>query len=137
MFFATLYGENTDSALPLPNLLDLLTVKNVFSLRLLQFSNQWHKKQLPTIFDNHFPVTPVMFIHIMLDMLQKLTSIKHVPGLILEKQRSQSITGKNVLKISKIKVFPTSLEKLNSTYYRNKYKVLATSKIPLIYLFQQ
>ena len=54
MFFATLYGENKDSALPLPNLLDLLTVKNVFSLRLLQFSNQWHKKQLPTISDNHF-----------------------------------------------------------------------------------
>ena len=54
MFFATLYGENTDSALPLLNLLDLLTVKNIFSLRLLQFSHQWHKKQLPSIFDNHF-----------------------------------------------------------------------------------
>ena len=34
-------------------------------------------------------VTPVMFIHIILDMLQKLTSIKHVSGLILEKRRSQ------------------------------------------------
>ena len=29
MFFATLYGPDTDSALPLLNLLDLLTVKNI------------------------------------------------------------------------------------------------------------
>ena len=30
MFFATLYGKNTDSALPLLNLLDLLTVETIF-----------------------------------------------------------------------------------------------------------
>ena len=41
MFFATLYGENADSALQLLNLLDLLTVGNI---RLLQFSHQWNKK---------------------------------------------------------------------------------------------
>ena len=46
MFFAILYGENKDSALPLLNLLDLITVENIFTLRLLQFSRQWHKKQL-------------------------------------------------------------------------------------------
>ena len=54
MFFANLYGENTDKALPLLNLLDLLTVENIFELRLLQFSHQWHKKQLPSIFDSYF-----------------------------------------------------------------------------------
>ena len=54
MFFATLYGKNTDSALPLLNLLDLLTVENIFKFRSLQFSHQWHKKQLPSIFDNYF-----------------------------------------------------------------------------------
>ena len=54
MLFATLYGKNTDSALPLMNLLDILTVENIFILRLLQFSPQWHKKQLPSIFDNYF-----------------------------------------------------------------------------------
>ena len=69
---------------PLPH---LLLLSNIFSLRLLQFSHQWHKKQLPSIFITTF-VTPVMFIHIILDMLQKLTSIKHVSGLILEKRRS-------------------------------------------------
>ena len=47
MFFATLYGKNTDSALPLLNLLDLLTVENIFIFRLLQFSHQWHKKKTP------------------------------------------------------------------------------------------
>ena len=40
IFFATLYGKNTDSALPLMNLLDILTVENIFILRLLQFSHQ-------------------------------------------------------------------------------------------------
>ena len=54
MFFATLYGKNTDSALPLMNLLDILTVENIVILRLLQLSHQWHKKQLPSIFDNYF-----------------------------------------------------------------------------------
>ena len=54
MFFATLYGKNTDSALPLLNLLDLLTVENIFTFRLLQFSHQWHEKKLPSIFVNYF-----------------------------------------------------------------------------------
>ena len=57
MFFATLCGKNTDSALPLLNFLDLLTVENIFIFRLLQFSHQWHKKQLPRIFDNYFRYT--------------------------------------------------------------------------------
>ena len=54
MFFATLYGKNTESALPLLSLLDLLTVENIFIFRLLQFSHQLHKKQLPSIFDEYF-----------------------------------------------------------------------------------
>ena len=51
LFFATLYGENTNGALPLLNLLDLLTGENIFTPRLLQFSHQWHKNQLPSIFN--------------------------------------------------------------------------------------
>ena len=67
MFYASLYGKNTDSVLPLLNLLELLTVENIFTLRRNvkmfstvsrssknQFSHQWHKKQLPSIFDNYF-----------------------------------------------------------------------------------
>ena len=45
---------HSDSALPLLNLLDLLTVENIFIFRLLQFSHQWHEKKLPSIFDNYF-----------------------------------------------------------------------------------
>ena len=54
IFFATLYGKCTESALPLMNLLDILTVENIFRLQLLKFSHQWHKKQLPSIFDEYF-----------------------------------------------------------------------------------
>ena len=54
MFFAPLYGKNTDSALPLMNLVDILTVEDIFILLLLQFSHHWHKKQLPSILDDYF-----------------------------------------------------------------------------------
>ena len=54
MFFATLYGPDTDSALSLLNLLDLLTVKNMYKLKLLNFTHQWHVKKLPNIFSQHF-----------------------------------------------------------------------------------
>ena len=36
------------------NLSDYLTVENIFTLQLLKFSHQWHKKQLSmSIFDEH------------------------------------------------------------------------------------
>ena len=54
IFFATLYGKHTESALPLLNLLDLLSVESIFAFQLLKFCHQWHKKQLPDIFDQHF-----------------------------------------------------------------------------------
>ena len=54
MFFATLYGPDTDSASPLLNLLDLLTVKNIYKLKLLNFTRRWHFKKLPNIFSQHF-----------------------------------------------------------------------------------
>ena len=53
LFFATLYGKSTESALLLMNLSDILTVENSFTLQLLKFSHQWHKKQLPSRFDEH------------------------------------------------------------------------------------
>lgn len=53
-FFAKLYGKNTETALPLINLLDPLTVYNIFKLQSLKFIQQWVTKQLPPIFDNYF-----------------------------------------------------------------------------------
>ena len=122
MFFATLYGKNTDSALPLLNLLDLLTVENIFIFRLLQFSHQWHKKSSLAFLITTF-VMLVMFTHTTIDMLLKATSIKHASGLILEKQRCrlwQLTIGKNYHMKLKISIFPFSQEKLNSILLRKQ-----------------
>ena len=43
MFFATTSGPYTESALPFLNLLDILTVDNVYHLHALKFTNMWHK----------------------------------------------------------------------------------------------
>ena len=53
LFFAALYGKSTESALPFMNLSDILTVENTFTLHFLKFFHQWHKRQLPSIFDEH------------------------------------------------------------------------------------
>ena len=81
MFFAILYVPDTDSALPSLNFLDLLNVKNIHKLQLLLNSliNGLQKNfdvSLASIF-----ATQVKSIHIIRDMLQKLTSSKHVSGL--------------------------------------------------------
>jgi hypothetical protein len=55
IFFVKLYnGKDTVSALPLLNLLDILTVQNVYRLHALEFIHAWHKGLLPYIFDNFF-----------------------------------------------------------------------------------
>ena len=54
IFFATTYGEHTESALPLLNLLDVLTVHKVYRFHLLKFTYLWHKGLLPTLFSNYF-----------------------------------------------------------------------------------
>ena len=56
IFFSTLFGKkiNTESALPLLNLLDILTVNHVYELQMLKFMHGWHKQHLPPIFDNCF-----------------------------------------------------------------------------------
>ena len=41
--FATTYGEYTENALPLLNLLDVLAVHNVYRFQILKFTYLWHK----------------------------------------------------------------------------------------------
>ena len=53
ILFVTLSGKNTDSALPLLNILEMLTVANVYRLDALKFVHAWHKGVLPEFF-NHF-----------------------------------------------------------------------------------
>ena len=54
IFNAVTYGKHTERALPLLNLLDILTVNNVYSLYALKFTYLWHKGLLPNIFNNFF-----------------------------------------------------------------------------------
>ena len=54
IFFARAYGEQTDSAVPLINVLELLTVNNVYRLHALRFTHLWHKNLLPNVFHNFF-----------------------------------------------------------------------------------
>ena len=54
IFFARTFGRETESAKPLLNLLDLLTVDNIYRLEVLKFSHSWHNGLLPEVFDNTF-----------------------------------------------------------------------------------
>ena len=54
IFFARTLGELTESALPLLNLLDVLTVNNVYRLHILKFTHLWHEGLLPVLFQNYF-----------------------------------------------------------------------------------
>ena len=54
IFFATAYGEHTESALPLLNLSDFLTLHNVYRFQILKFTYLWHKGLLPKLFPNYF-----------------------------------------------------------------------------------
>ena len=61
IFFATLSGKNIDSALPVLNILEMLTVANVYRLHALKFVHARHKGVLPELF-NHFSCMLVTYI---------------------------------------------------------------------------
>ena len=54
IFFATTHGKDVKSAHSLLNLLDILTVHNVYCLHALKFTHLWHKGFLPNIFCDIF-----------------------------------------------------------------------------------
>ena len=54
IFFARMFGKETESAKPLLNLLDILTVDNIYRLEILKFSHSWHNGLLPEVFDSIF-----------------------------------------------------------------------------------
>ena len=54
IFFSRTFDRETESAKPLLNLLDLLTVDNIYRLEMLKFSHSWHNGRLPEVFDNTF-----------------------------------------------------------------------------------
>ena len=52
IFYAKTFGRETESAKPLLNLLDILTVDNIYRLEVLKFSHPWHNGLLPKVFDD-------------------------------------------------------------------------------------
>ena len=46
------FGKETESAKPLLNLLDVLTVDNIYRLEILKFAHLWHNGLLPRVFDD-------------------------------------------------------------------------------------
>lgn len=54
IFFARTFGQQTDGALPLLNLLDVLTVNNSYKFQALKFRHLWHKGLLPNLFQDFF-----------------------------------------------------------------------------------
>ena len=54
IFFGRTFGREMEGAKPLLNLLDLLTVDNIYRLEVLKFSHLWHNGLLPEVFDNTF-----------------------------------------------------------------------------------
>ena len=54
MFYSKTFGKETESAKPLLNLLDVLTVDNIYRLEILKFEHSWHNGLLPRVFDDMF-----------------------------------------------------------------------------------
>jgi len=54
IFFATNFGKDTESAFPLMNLLNILSVTSILKLQALKFAHHWRSKALPNIFYNYF-----------------------------------------------------------------------------------
>ena len=52
IFLARTFGRETESAKLLLNLLDILTVENIYRLEILKFSHSWHNGLLPEVFDS-------------------------------------------------------------------------------------
>ena len=77
IFFANIRGKDTESALPLLNLQDMLTVYKIYSLHVLKFAHLWHKGLLPDVFATPSSML-VKCIATIPDMQPKKIYISHV-----------------------------------------------------------
>ena len=99
----------------IPNCIEKLSFR-IFADDTNIFASSSNATQLETV---TIFVMLATFIHTILHMLQKAISIKHVSGLILEKQRCrlwQLTIGKSYHMTLKNSIFSFSREKLNSIY---------------------
>ena len=83
IFFATNFGKDTESAFPLMNLLNILSVTSILKLQALKFAHHWHIKALPNIFITIFNML-VIFIVMIRDMLVIKIFVSRAQGPTLE-----------------------------------------------------
>ena len=115
IFFATTRGKNTESAFPLMNLIDILTVTSIFKLQALKFAHRWHSKALPNIFENYFQYANDIHSH----------NTRYASNKNFYKPRTRTNIGKQ--SVSSIVVdlwqdLPTSLKNLNTFTFPGKVK---------------
>lgn len=83
---ATLYGKSDRECSSTYEFIRYLTVEDIFTLQLLKFFHQWHKKLLPSIFDEPSICQSILTIPV---MPQKATFIKDVLGPMLVRKEHQ------------------------------------------------
>ena len=67
-------GEQTDSAVPLINLLERFTFNNVYRLHVLSFTHLWHKNLLSNVFYDFFRTLVVYIISILDTPVDKIST---------------------------------------------------------------
>ena len=115
IFFATLYGENTESALPLLNLLNLLTLDRIYEVQALIFTHKWHTQNLPTIFDNYFQYAKNIHTH----------NTRYSSKDNLYKPRVRTNTGKQTISSMATSLWqklPTQIKNVKGNLFKKKAK---------------
>ena len=116
MFFATTSGPYTESALPFLNLLDVLTVNNVYYLHALKFTHLWHKGHLPSLsVDNPFQYANCRHTH----------NTRYASKQNFCKPRPRTNTGKQVFSYQAIDLWrdiPYHLKDLNTFSFAKEIK---------------
>ena len=115
IFFATLYGKETESAKPFLNLLDIPTVQNVFQLHVLKFMHSWHNGILPGIFKDMFKYAKSVHNY----------NTRYASNENLYKSRVKTNIGKQTISFIATDIWskvPTELKLLNAFSFNKKVK---------------
>ena len=115
IFFARTLGELTENALPLLNLLDVLTVNNVYRLHILKFTHLWHKGLLPALFQNYFQYAKSIHGY----------NTRYASKQNLYKPKERTNTGKQAVAFSASALWddiPVDLKNLNAFKFAKKLK---------------
>ena len=113
--FATTSGPYTESALSFLNLLDVLTVNNVYRLHALKFTHLWHKGHLPSLFDNLFQYASTRNTH----------NTRYASKQNFCKPRPRTNTGKQMFSYQAIDLWrdiPYYLKDLNTFSFAKEIK---------------